>query len=204
MEPNQETRHSFILSAVSDFIEWGNRWLTLSGWMLKSGETFFKRLEVMMLILTSFCISLPFWIDRIPRTAALVIAILLIQRIIELVIVYSRNFIFHRGRIFSYFKNDQDRGEWLLLMLSLNVAQIISIFATWYQLISLSLPGSFSHVLSAIDSLYFSVITFSTVGYDDIFPLYTLPKILVMSQNLLTFFVLVVVINGVAAAHFKK
>jgi len=157
-----------------------------------------------MIITTIICIGLLITIHQLPYIAALIISILLIQRLIEFLIVYSRNFILNRGRIFSEFHDIQKRGQWLILMFSLNIIQIILIFAIWYRLISFLDPNAFSITLNILDSFYFSVVTFLTVGYGDIAPLAALPKVLVIIQNILTFYTLVIVINGLVTIHFKR
>jgi hypothetical protein len=89
-------------------------------------------------------------------------------------------------------------------MFSLNVFQLLLIFAVWYQMISLVNPNAFSHPLHILDSLYFSFVTFVTVGYGDIFPISILAKIVTMGQMILTFYTLVIVVNGLISLHFNK
>ncbi|MBU1683515.1 potassium channel family protein [Patescibacteria group bacterium] len=158
----------------------------------------------MMLVLTAICIALLITIHQLPYWLAFVIAILLIQRVLEFVIVYSRNFILNRGRIFSEFHDMEKRGQWLILMFSLNIIQIILIFAIWYRLISFLDPSAFSSSLNILDSFYFSIVTFLTVGYGDITPLTALPKVLVITQAILTFYTIVIVINGLISIHFRR
>lgn len=195
---------SLLLTAFSWFIEWGNRYLTLSSWFLRKGGRIFVKLEILMFFVTAFCISSLFWIDRIHTVVAIFISIFLAQRLLEFFLVYTRNFILHRGRIFSEFSDDMIRGQWLLLIFSLNIIQILFVFATWYYLLNLHDNSAFTQVLNQLDSLYFSVMTFLTVGYGDIVPIDPLAKILVILQSAVTFFTLVVVINGLISMHFSK
>lgn len=157
-----------------------------------------------MLLITTICVGLLFIIHLIPKIAAIVISIILVQRLIEFLVVYSRNFIFRTGRIFSDFPNPQKQGEWLILMFFLNIIQIIVIFSIWYRVISLHVVDSFSQVMGVLDSLYFSVVTFLTVGYGDITPIAPVAKGLVLIQNILTFYILVIVINGLISIHFHR
>ncbi|MFH1012366.1 MAG: ion channel [Candidatus Peregrinibacteria bacterium] len=205
MEPeNNEIKQSLLLSILSRIVEWGNNWLTLSHWLIRGNRHIFIKLEILMLVIVVFCVTLLCVIDRLPYTVALVLSIILIQRVLEFLIVYSRNFILRRGRIFSDFTDEETRGQWLLIMFSLNVIQIITIFAIWYHLISEVNPAAFSLSLDALNSLYFSITTFFTIGYGDIVPLAVLPKALIMVQNALTFYTIVIVVNGVVTIHFKR
>ena len=201
---NNDPEHSFIVSLSSRFIEWGNKYLTLSQWFFKKSKNIFVDLEIMMVIVTTTCLILLCVIEYLPYWLSIVISILLFQRVLEFFIVYSRNFIFNRGRIFSAFSNSQNRGEWLITMFGFNVFQIIFIFALWYRVISKIDPTAFSHPLSVLNSIYFSFVTFVTVGYGDIYPVSSLAQIVVIFQVALTFFILVIVVNGLISIHFNK
>lgn len=195
---------SLLINAAEGLVEFGNRYFVLSKWLFRSNNIIFLEIELMMLVVILICVGLLLWIHQIPATAAVVIAVLLAQRIIEFLIVYSRNFIFNRGRIFSDFHTPQKQGEWLIMMFFLNVIQISLVFAVWYRLLSVLRPEAFSKALGVLDSLYFSMVTFLTIGYGDITPLSGWAKGLVMIQSGLTFYVLVIVINGLISIHFKK
>ena len=67
MDSEKPHHHTFIVTVVAALVEWGNRRLTLSHWLFKGGEFIFVKVEAMMLILTAFCVTLPFWVERIPR-----------------------------------------------------------------------------------------------------------------------------------------
>ena len=197
-------RTSYLTYAFSRFVKWGNNWLTLSHWLFKEGAHIFRKIEIMMLIITAICIGLLFSIHILPHWLGLTISIILVQRIVEFAIVYARNFIHNKGRIFTHFENPTRRGEWLLLMFMFNITQIVFIFALWYRFISLNNPNAFSVPLGILDSLYFSAVTFLTIGFGDIVPLGTMPKLLVLFQGMLTFYILVVVINGLISIHFNR
>ena len=207
LEEQQNTiHHSLFLKLFSRGVEWGNRWFTISGLILKGEEHdhVFKKLEVLIAGVTLICIILFFTLHLMPFKVGLVIAGLLVQRFIEFFIVYSRNFILMRGRIYSHFHDEELRGQWLIMMFGFNILQLLFVFATWYHFISLNIPNSFNHPLGLLDSLYFSVVTFMTLGHAQISPLSTLPQILVIFQSLSFFFILVVVINGLISLHFKR
>jgi len=203
MEQDVQPKRGVIVDYFSRLVDFGNKWFTLSSWIFSSGEHIFRKLEKMMLFITLLCVVLLLTIDQFPYWAAFVICLILIQRVIEFLIVYSRNFIFNRGRIFSDFRDPRRRGQWLILMFSFNIIQIVFIFAIWYRTISFWAPASFSRALDILDSLYFSVVTFLTVGYGDIIPKSDLAKGLVILQLILTFYTIVIVINGVISIHFR-
>ena len=195
---------SIMVNLFTYLVEFGNRYITLSRWLLSSGNGVFIKVEIMMLLLTILLAIAFIYVHLFPFWLMIAISIIFIQRILEFLIVYSRNFILNKGRVFSHFSDSAQRGQWLVLMFSLNILHLILIFATWYRMISLLDPNAFSISLGLLDSLYFSVVTFLTVGYGDITPIATFPKILVLTQGMLTFYTLVIVINGLISNHFRK
>lgn len=203
MEHLNEPRRGIIVDYFRKTVEFGNRWFTLSNWIFRSQKHIFSKLEIMMVVITSICAVLLFVVHLFPYWLALTVSILLIQRIVEFLIVYSRNFILNKGRIFTDFKTPERRGQWLILMFSFNIIQVVLVFAIWYRLISFWEPASFSRALSILDSMYFSIVTLLTVGYGDITPLSSGAKGLVVAQLILTFYTVVIVINGVVSIHFK-
>lgn len=196
--------HSFIMPIISNFVEWGNNNLTLSHWFFKKSERIFVKLEIMMIIITAICIGLMFYITYLPNWVGILISILLIQRVVEFLIVYSRNFIFNRGKVFLHFNDRQKSGEWLIIMFGFNIMQLLFVFAIWFKMISHINPYAFSQPLHALNSLYFSYLTFATVGYGDIYPISHIAQIAVMGLMALTFYTVVVVVNGLISVHFNK
>lgn len=202
MEKEPQKHHTFIVHAFSAFIEWGNQWLTLSHWAFKPNEFIFVKVEAMMIAINTLCIGLLLVIHKVPAFFLPFIYAFFVQRIAEFVIVYSRNFIFKRGRVYSQMHSDLNRGVWLILMFSLSLVQVILVFASWYRSISFSNPGAFSQPLGILDSVYFSMVTFLTIGFGDIVPVSASAKILMISQGVLTFFTIAIVINGLISTHF--
>jgi hypothetical protein len=66
--------------------------------------------------------------------------------------------------------------------LALTVPLFLVIFSTTYYLLEHSAPNTFSQHLSRTDALYFTVTTFSTVGYGDITAKSQGARVLVMFQ----------------------
>jgi len=197
-------RHrSFIIKLFEYLIEWGNEWLTLSHWLFTGGEYIFVQIEILVIFLTLGCLALLVFIPDIPSVYYPLIYGFFFQRILEFIIVYTRNFIFRRGRIFSQFNGAYHRGVWLILMFTISALQVELVFATLYRMISLNNPAAFTRPLSLLDSLYFSADTFFTTGFGDITPVADLPRVLVMLQGCITFFVLAIVINGLVSVHYS-
>jgi len=204
MNEQPEKHGSMIVPAFARIVEWGNDWLTLSRMLFRKKRGIFVKVEILMILITLLCIGLLLFIDLIPFKIAVVIGIILVQRVLEFLIIYSRNFILTRGLIFTRFKDETKLGEWLILMFGMSITQIVLVFAIWYRLISFYDPNAFSQPIGILDSLYFSIVTFTTIGFGDIIPVSTLPKVLVIFQTFLTFFTIVVVINGLVSIHYVK
>ena len=192
---------SFLVKAFSGIIEFGNRYFTLGGAIFrKDKRNIFVKIEMMIVAMVLVCAGILLFIDRFPFWLGVAVSIALIQRLAEYLIVYSRNFVLNRGRIFSHADKLQ-RGQWLILMFFMNLVQINIIFAIWYRFLSLNVEGAFSKTLSALDSVYFSIVTFFTIGYGDIVPLVPLAKILAIVQGITAFYTFVIIVNGLISIH---
>lgn len=204
MIQNKAQHRSILVNSFSDFVEFSNEHFTLSKYLIRDNRDVFYRIEKMMLWIMAGTITIQLTIHLMPAWLALVMAILLAQRVFEFVIVYARNFIFGRGRVFTDFKDPQQQGEWLIMMFSLNMMQVMIIYSIWYRLLCMFDPSAFIGKLTILNSLYFTVVTFLTVGYGDILPVSDFAKLLVLSQGVLTFYTLVIVVNGLISIHFRK
>jgi len=69
--------------------------------------------------------------------------------------------------------------------LATTVALFLLLFAAVYFVMERATPASFSHHLTRTDSLYFTVTTFSTVGYGDITAASQTARVLVTVQMIL-------------------
>lgn len=192
---------SLLVKAFTGVIEFGNRYFTLGGAIFgKDKHNIFVKIEMMMVAMVLVCFGILLFIDRFPFWLGLAVSVALIQRIAEYLIVYSRNFVLNRGRIFV-FADKLQRGQWLILMFFMNLVQINIIFAIWYRFLSLNVDGAFSKTLSVLDSFYFSIVTFFTIGYGDIVPLASLAKILAVAQGITAFYTFVIIVNGLISIH---
>jgi hypothetical protein len=65
------------------------------------------------------------------------------------------------------------------------VPLFLLLFASTYYVMARTSPASFAHQLTRTDALYFTVTTFSTVGYGDIAPATQSARLVVTSQIIL-------------------
>ena len=66
--------------------------------------------------------------------------------------------------------------------LATSLPLFLAIFATAYFLLGRSQPANFSQPLSRLDSAYFTVTVFATVGFGDIVPVSEVARIVTMVQ----------------------
>lgn len=96
-----------------------------------------------------------------------------------------------RGLYRTYeFEATITRLEDLGLNLSVSLSAVVFGYAEVYRWISDRDPPSFSQSLSGFDALYFSVVTFATVGFGDIVPSDTETRLLVSAQILFGLFLI--------------
>lgn len=195
-------KSTFLTKFFSGAVEFGNRHFTVSGLLFRNDKNVFAKIEILLVLLTVLCVSALFKIGDLPFAWGLAVSLLLTQRVFEYLIVYSRNFILSRGRVFTDFPDKKSRGEWLVIMFLLNLSQVILVFALWYRFLSLHFPSAFSQTIGVLDGFYLSVITFFTLGFGDIVPTAPVTKLIVSFQSFLSFYTLLIVMNGLIALHF--
>lgn len=187
----------------SKLIELGNYNLTVTGLFLRKDKDVFAKIEILTLILTCFSALALFWIDDLSFLVGLFVCLVLAQRVLEYLIVYSRNFIFGAGRVFTNFPDKDSLGPWLIIMFLINLMQVVLSFAVCYRFLSVNFPDSFSQNIGAIDSFYISMVTFFTLGFGDIYPVGSIAKLLVAFESFLSFYTFLIVINGLITMHFS-
>ena len=85
-------------------------------------------------------------------------------------------------------------------LLVLGLPLFLCVFASTYCTIDAHQPDAFSEPLSRTDGLYFTVTTFTTVGYGDISPTTELARIVVTVQMLLGLLIVAIVAKVVLGA----
>jgi voltage-gated potassium channel len=85
-------------------------------------------------------------------------------------------------------------------MLTLGLPLFLVLFASTYCTIAAHQPHAFSESISRTDGLYFTVTTFTTVGYGDISPVTQLARIVAMVQMLAGLLVVGIVAKVVLGA----
>lgn len=94
------------------------------------------------------------------------------------------------------------------IMLS-SIFSTITFFAFIYTVLHTFIPGSFANFAGAtpwdtlVNSLYFSIITFTTVGYGDIHPVASIAKIFT-SVETLSFFIFFVLLTSNHKSFFNQ
>lgn len=80
------------------------------------------------------------------------------------------------------------------------ISLFLLLFATTYVVIATAQPGAFSQPLTRIDSLYFTVTVFATVGFGDITAVGQTARVLVTIQMVADLLVLGLLVNSVLEA----
>lgn len=82
---------------------------------------------------------------------------------------------------------------------------VILIYSGLYRLISENINKSFSIKLeTTLDSIYFSVVTITTLGYGDITPVHSASKLLVITESIIGVLLLAVMIGLVISTSLSK
>lgn len=98
----------------------------------------------------------------------------------------------------------QDKRQPRLSDIAFAAAIMASSFGCIHYCISILNPSAYSRPLTAIDGLYFSVITFATVGYGDIYPRTDLSKLACIGEIVSGCVVLLFGVNLAMMVWFQK
>jgi len=203
-DKDPEESPSILVSKVASFISFCMKYFTLYRLLFQNNKNLIRRVEILTLFLCLLSLAMLFTVGYFPYWVAVIFCLLMAQRVIEFFLVYTQNFIFQKGIVFSKFYDRIHRGEWFMLMFGLSIFQVILAFSVWYRAISIHFPDAFNKHMEVVDCIYFTVSTFTTLGLGDVFPVGELPKALVLVQGLLTFFMIIIVFNGLNSVHFSK
>ncbi len=198
------SQSTFLTKFFSGAIEFGNKYFTASGLLFSKDKNVFAKVEILTMFLTFLSLAVLFKIGDLSFGWGLFLCVLLSQRILEYIIVYSRNFILGRGRVFTDFPDNNSRGQWLIIMFLINLLGVVLSFAVWYRFLSVNFVGSFSQNIGTLDSFYMSMVTFFTLGFGDIVPVAWVPKILASFESFLSFYTFLIVVNGLISIHFTN
>jgi hypothetical protein len=89
--------------------------------------------------------------------------------------------LYLRWQVHSIHRSGAPQTRWLESVIVLGVL-FVSVFARSYRILSVDDPTAFSQELNPLDSYYYAVTVFSTVGFGDIVPKLNMAKLLTMVQ----------------------
>lgn len=95
-------------------------------------------------------------------------------------------------------------GVVLIICWAMSLISIMAGFASVYLELIRQSPKHFAGIIDGISAIYFSVGTFATVGFGDIYPLSSIAKFLVMIQMGIAIIVLPITIGASVAYKIKK
>ena len=88
---NKNESPSLFTGIFAGIIDWANERLVLGSYLFRSRKGVFMKTEIMMLIVVLICIAILVSIQDFPYWLGLMVSILLVQRVVEFLVVYSRN-----------------------------------------------------------------------------------------------------------------
>ncbi len=203
-EKDPEESPSILVSTAASTVSFCMKYLTLYRGLFQNNKNLIRRVEVLSLILCAVSLVMLCTVHYFPYWVGAIFCIFMAQRVLEFFLVYTQNFIFQKGVVFSKFYDRIHRGEWFILMFGLSIFQVVIAFSVWYRTITIHFPDSFNRHLEIIDCVYFTVDTLTTLGLGDIAPVSMLPKVLVITQGVLTYFTIIIVFSGLNSVHFSE
>lgn len=128
--------------------------------------------------------------------------------LVSLAVAKSVYFVFHNFRSIGRIVTAEQTFNHFIVLISVNIALIISSFAADYFVLYKIYPTSFRGILAADDlsaageMLYFSLVTFTTTGFGDIVPTSNLSRLPVSLEVVVGFISTIFVISNFS--NFKE
>ncbi|WP_299217614.1 potassium channel family protein [uncultured Aquimarina sp.] len=169
-------------------------------------EQLFKKVLLTASVVTALSLSYALWANENPDSLFLPLLIVVLA-LVKTVFIVRLTFI-----QLSKIIGESHQLTHVLTLFAVLIVLIILSFSADYQALyvlnsenfksAISLNGSF--FMQFFEFMYFSLITFSSVGFGDIVPLTISGKLLVMMEVFLSFFVLVFGIANINRIHVNK
>ncbi|WP_062054150.1 potassium channel family protein [Aquimarina longa] len=169
-------------------------------------EQLFKKVLLTASVVTALSLSYALWANENPDSLFLPLLIVVLA-LVKTVFIVRLTFI-----QLSKIIGESHQLTHVLTLFAVLIVLIILSFSADYQALyvlnsenfksATSLNGSF--FMQFFEFMYFSLITFSSVGFGDIVPLTISGKLLVMMEVFLSFFVLVFGIANINRIHVNK
>lgn len=143
---------------------------------------------VVILLLTNLPMS-----ERWPLAAVEVLDVVFMVAMAVVFLLYLR------WQIHSIHRSGTPQTRWIESVIVLGVL-FVSVFARSYRILSVVDPAMFSQELNPLDSYYYAVTVFSTVGFGDIVPKLNMAKLLTMVQMIGNLVLIGLVVRVLASA----
>ncbi|MFD0863962.1 potassium channel family protein [Sungkyunkwania multivorans] len=169
-------------------------------------EQLFKKVLLTASVVIALSLSYVFWANENPDSTFLPLLIVVLA-LVKTVFIVRLTFI-----QLSKIIGESHQLTHVLTLFAVLIVLITLSFSADYQALYVLNSENFKSATSLNDSffmqffefMYFSLITFSSVGFGDIVPLTISGKLLVMMEVFLSFFVLVFGIANINRIHVNK